>query len=81
VATVRRHGLTIVTRNDRDFKRPGLKVFNPFKNSVRLTSPPGWPHPNLRVGARRRIVTKHSQFAASRINQVADIVQCGEPGQ
>jgi predicted nucleic acid-binding protein len=30
-ATARRHGLTIVTRNDRDFKRPGLKVFNPFK--------------------------------------------------
>ena len=30
-ATARRHGLTIVTGNDRDFKRPGLKVFNPFK--------------------------------------------------
>ena len=30
-ATARRHGLTIATRNDRDFKRPGLKVFNPFK--------------------------------------------------
>jgi hypothetical protein len=24
-------GLTIATGNDRDFKRPGLKVFNPFK--------------------------------------------------
>jgi hypothetical protein len=29
-ATARRHGLTIVTGNDRDFRRPGLKVFNPF---------------------------------------------------
>lgn len=25
------YGLTIVTGNDRDFRRPGLKVFNPFK--------------------------------------------------
>lgn len=24
-------GLTIATGNDRDFKRPGLNVFNPFK--------------------------------------------------
>ena len=31
-ATARRHGLTIVTGNDRDFQRPGLKVFNPFKD-------------------------------------------------
>ena len=30
-ATARRHGLTIVTGNDRHFRRPGLKVFNPFK--------------------------------------------------
>ena len=30
-ATARRHGLTIVTGNDRDFLRPGLTVFNPFK--------------------------------------------------
>jgi predicted nucleic acid-binding protein len=30
-ATARRHGLTIATGNARDFKRPGLKVFNPFK--------------------------------------------------
>jgi len=30
-ATARRHGLTIATGNDRDFKRPGLKVFNPFR--------------------------------------------------
>jgi predicted nucleic acid-binding protein len=29
-ATARRHGLTIVTGNERDFKRPGLQVFNPF---------------------------------------------------
>ncbi|MEI6085805.1 MAG: type II toxin-antitoxin system VapC family toxin [Verrucomicrobiota bacterium] len=30
-ATARRHELTIVTGNDKDFRRPGLKVFNPFK--------------------------------------------------
>ena len=30
-ATARRHGLTIVTGNDRHFRRPGLEVFNPFK--------------------------------------------------
>ena len=30
-ATARRHNLTIVTGNDRHFRRPGLKVFNPFK--------------------------------------------------
>ena len=31
-ATARRHNLTIVTGNDRDFRRSGLKVFNPFKD-------------------------------------------------
>jgi predicted nucleic acid-binding protein len=30
-ATAKRYGLTIATGNDRDFRRPGLKVFNPFK--------------------------------------------------
>ena len=30
-ATATRYGLTIVTGNDQDFRRPGLKVFNPFK--------------------------------------------------
>ncbi len=30
-ATARRHHLTIVTGNEKDFRRPGLKVFNPFK--------------------------------------------------
>ena len=30
-ATARRHGLVIVTGNDKDFRRPGVKVFNPFK--------------------------------------------------
>jgi toxin FitB len=29
-ATARRYSLTIVTGNDKDFRRPGLKVFNPF---------------------------------------------------
>ena len=30
-ATARRHGLTIVTGNEKDFRRPGMKVFNPFR--------------------------------------------------
>ena len=30
-ATARKHGLTIATGNDQDFRRPGLRVFNPFK--------------------------------------------------
>jgi len=30
-ATARRYNLTIVIGNDRHFRRPGLKVFNPFK--------------------------------------------------
>jgi predicted nucleic acid-binding protein len=30
-AIARRHDMTIVTGNDRDFRRPGLKVFNPFR--------------------------------------------------
>lgn len=30
-ATALRHDLTIVTGNDKDFRRPGLKVYNPFK--------------------------------------------------
>jgi predicted nucleic acid-binding protein len=31
-ATARRHGLTVVTGNERDFRRPGVKVFNPFED-------------------------------------------------
>jgi hypothetical protein len=30
-ATARRHRLTVVTGNDRDFRRPGVKLLNPFK--------------------------------------------------
>jgi predicted nucleic acid-binding protein len=30
-ATARKYGFTIVTGNEDDFRRPGLKVFNPFK--------------------------------------------------
>ena len=30
-ATARRHGLTVATGNVRDFRRPGMKVFNPFE--------------------------------------------------
>jgi predicted nucleic acid-binding protein len=37
-ATARRHDLTIVTGNDQDFRRPGLKVFNPFKDLANAAS-------------------------------------------
>ena len=30
-ATARKHGLTIATGNEKDFRRPGIKVFNPFR--------------------------------------------------
>ena len=30
-ATARRHNLTVATGNDRHFRRPGILVFNPFK--------------------------------------------------
>lgn len=34
-ATALRYGLTIVTGNDRDFRRPGLRIFNPFRELPR----------------------------------------------
>lgn len=37
-ATARRHRLTIVTGNDKDFRRPGLKVFKPSKENDRAES-------------------------------------------
>lgn len=30
-AIARRHSLTVATGNEADFQRPGIKVFNPFK--------------------------------------------------
>lgn len=33
-AIARRHNLVIATGNEKDFQRPGLKVFNPFKPSA-----------------------------------------------
>ena len=33
-ATAIRHGLTVVTGNERDFRRPGISVLNPFKESA-----------------------------------------------
>jgi predicted nucleic acid-binding protein len=33
-ATARRYNLTIVTGNEKDFQRPGLRVLNPFKESA-----------------------------------------------
>lgn len=35
-ATARRHNLTIVTGNDKHFRRLGLKVLNPFKDLHRM---------------------------------------------
>ncbi len=32
-ATARRYDLTIVTANERDFRRPGLRVLNLFRNN------------------------------------------------
>jgi len=37
-ATARRHDLTIVTGNDKHFRRPGLRVFNPFKELANAQS-------------------------------------------
>ena len=37
-ATARRHDLTIVTGNDKHFRRRGLRVFNPFKELTNLPS-------------------------------------------
>ena len=37
-ATARRHDLTIVRGNDHGFRRPGLKVFNPFKDLAEAAS-------------------------------------------
>ena len=45
-ATARRHRLTIATGNDRDFRRPGLKVFKPFKELHKAGL-----HPRLSVSA------------------------------
>jgi len=33
-ATARRHGLTIVTGNEKDFRHCGVKVLNPFKRPL-----------------------------------------------
>ncbi|TLY81304.1 MAG: type II toxin-antitoxin system VapC family toxin [Gammaproteobacteria bacterium] len=38
-AIARRHNLTIATGNDKDFRRPGIKVFNPFKEHRASESP------------------------------------------
>ncbi|MGH9424604.1 MAG: PIN domain-containing protein, partial [Thermoanaerobaculia bacterium] len=35
-ATARKHGLTIATGNEKHFRRPGLKVFNPFKELMQV---------------------------------------------
>jgi len=37
-ATARRHDLTIVTGNEKHFRRPGLKVFNPFRELANAES-------------------------------------------
>ncbi len=38
-AIARRHNLTIATGNDKDFRRPGIKVFNPFDERHTSDSP------------------------------------------
>ena len=40
-ATARRHNLIIVTGNEKDFRRPGLRVFNPFKELHPIEAPRG----------------------------------------
>lgn len=37
-STARRRDLTIVTGNEKDFRRPGLKVFNPFRELPTIKS-------------------------------------------
>jgi predicted nucleic acid-binding protein len=32
-ATARVHGFTVATRNEKDFKRLGIEIFNPFKSN------------------------------------------------
>lgn len=32
-ATARRHGLTVATRNEKDFKHLGVEILNPFKTN------------------------------------------------
>jgi len=41
-ATARRHALTIVTGNDRHFRRPGIEVFNPFRGRSLTRSRACW---------------------------------------
>lgn len=56
-ATARRHGSVIATGNDWDFKRPGVKVFNPFNELSQLVVlPRSW------IG---RYVTRISQLRKS----------------
>jgi len=38
-AIARRHDLIVVTGNEKDFQRPGIRVFNPFKNPSQVDSP------------------------------------------
>lgn len=40
-AIARRHGLTIATGNVGDFRRPGIKVFNPFKEDEPVSDAKG----------------------------------------
>ncbi len=53
-AAARRHNLTIVTGNDKDFRRPGLKVFNPFKEPPTKLSSPRAAYDGLHRHQQRR---------------------------
>jgi predicted nucleic acid-binding protein len=33
-AIARRHNLTVVTGNEKNFRRPGISLFNPFRTSA-----------------------------------------------
>lgn len=37
-ATALEHGLTVVTRNERDFRRTGVNVLNPFSDALRFVA-------------------------------------------
>jgi len=51
---VLRHGLTIATGNDRDFRRPGLKGSTRFKQLP-------WDHAALRTSQLRKSSSAESQ--------------------
>lgn len=72
-ATARRHGLTIVTANDQDFRRPGLRVSNLFK-SCRTPDPDDRTRNALAPISNRPTdnSTLETSFAQRRVTHVRD---------